>query len=165
MANQTETGPQGFRSWPRPSRQAAGAKLARDVYRVFEQAVALVLVLLICGVIIAAVLHLARQVAEDIFVRGIAPVDLVIFQEIFGMIMIVVIALEFNHTIIGVLEQKESIAQLRIVILIAILAIARKFIILDVTAAGPLAVFGLGFAVLALGFVYWLVREQGHRRI
>jgi uncharacterized membrane protein (DUF373 family) len=40
---------------------------------------------------------------------------------------------------------------------------ARKFIIIDVTAVEPLTVIGLAFAVLALSSVYWRVRDQ-HRR-
>jgi uncharacterized membrane protein (DUF373 family) len=40
---------------------------------------------------------------------------------------------------------------------------AREFIIIDITALPPLAIIGLAFAVLALGCVYWLVREQDQR--
>jgi uncharacterized membrane protein (DUF373 family) len=48
------------------------------------------------------------------------------------------------------------------VILVALPAVARKFIIIDFTAE-PLAVLALGWAALALGLVYWLVREQDRR--
>jgi uncharacterized membrane protein (DUF373 family) len=85
------------------------------------------------------------------------------YCRIFGMIMTVLIALEFNHAIMSILHRKESIVQLRTVILIALLAMARKFIIIDFTGLEPLAVLGLACAVLALGLVYWLVREQDRR--
>ena len=98
------------------------------------------------------------------FVTLLAPVDPSVFQAIFGMIMTVLIALEFNHTILSILHRKESIVQLRTVILIALLAMARKFIIIDATALAPLTVIGLAFAVLSLGCVYWLVREQDRRQ-
>ena len=49
-------------------------------------------------------------------------------------------------------------------ILIALLAMARKFIIIDITALAPMTIIGLAFAVLALGCVYWLVREQDQRQ-
>lgn len=74
------------------------------------------------------------------------------------------IALEFNHTILSILRRKESIVQLRTVILIALLAMARKFIIIDFTALEPLTVIALAIAVLAVGLVYWLVREQDRRQ-
>jgi hypothetical protein len=67
------------------------------------------------------------------------------------MIFTVLIALEFNHSIIGVLERKESIVQVETVILIALLALARKFIILDASKTDAMTIIGLAFAVLAWG--------------
>ena len=82
------------------------------------------------------------------------------------MIMTVLIALEFNHAIMSILHRKESIVQFRdCVILIALLAMARKFIIIDFIGLEPLAVLGLACAVLALGLVYWLVRDQDRREV
>ncbi len=83
-----------------------------------------------------------------------------VFQGIFGMILTVLIAMEFNHTILSILHRKKSIVQLRTVILIAMLALARKFIIVDLSAATPTTIAALGFAVLCLGAVYWLIRQQ-----
>ena len=133
------------------------------IYQRFEQAVALVLTLLISGVIVAATAHLVLVEVRDYLLNPLAPVDAASFQSIFGMIMTVLIALEFNHAIISILHRKDSIVQLRTVILIALLAMARKFIIIDFTGTEPLAVFGLASALLALGLVYWLVRDQDHR--
>ena len=86
-----------------------------------------------------------------------------VFQAVFGMIFTVLIALEFNHSIMGVLHRKESIVQVRTVVLIAILALVRKFIILDASKTEPLTILGLAAAVLALGGVYWLVRGQDRK--
>jgi uncharacterized membrane protein (DUF373 family) len=131
-------------------------------YARFEQIVALLLTLLIGGVIIVAIFHLIWAVARDLFFSGLAPVDHAVFQGIFGMIMTVLIAMEFNHTILSILHRKRSIVQLRTVILIALLALARKFIIIDLTALPPMTIIGLAFGVLSLGCVYWLVRQQDH---
>ena len=133
------------------------------IYQRFEQAVALVLTLLISGVIVVATAHLVLVEVRDYLLNPLAPVDAASFQSIFGMIMTVLIALEFNHAIMSILHRKESIVQLKTVILIALLAMARKFIIIDFTGTEPLAVFGLASALLALGLVYWLVREQDRR--
>jgi uncharacterized membrane protein (DUF373 family) len=133
------------------------------IYQRFEQAVALVLTLLISGVIVVATAHLVLVEVRDYLLNPFAPVDAASFQFIFGMIMTVLIALEFNHAIMSILHRKESIVQLKTVILIALLAMARKFIIIDFTGLEPLAVLALAFAVLALGLVYWLVREQDRR--
>jgi uncharacterized membrane protein (DUF373 family) len=144
-------------------RETAEAWPSLGIYQRFEQAVALVLTFLISGVIVVAIAQLVLVEAQDLFLNPLAPVDVTIFQSIFGMIMTVLIALEFNHTIMSILHRKDSIVQLRTVILIALLAMARKFIIIDFTGLEPLAVFGLASAVLALGLVYWLVRDEDRR--
>jgi uncharacterized membrane protein (DUF373 family) len=143
--------------------ETAEAWPSLGIYQRFEQAVALVLTLLISGVIVVATAHLVLVEVRDYLLNPFVPVDAASFQSIFGMIMTVLIALEFNHAIMSILHRKESIVQLRTVILIALLAMARKFIIIDFTGLEPLAVLALAFAVLALGLVYWLVREQDRR--
>jgi uncharacterized membrane protein (DUF373 family) len=132
-------------------------------YQRFEQTVALVLTFLISGIILVATAHLILAEVQDYLLNPFAPVDFAGFQSLFGMIMTVLIALEFNHAILSILHRKDSIVQLRTVVLIALLAMARKFIIIDFTGIEPIAVFGLASAVLALGLVYWLVREQDRR--
>jgi uncharacterized membrane protein (DUF373 family) len=79
------------------------------------------------------------------------------------MILTVLIALEFNHSILSVLERKQSIIQVRTVVLIALLALVRKFIILDINQTEPLTIVGLAAAILALGSVHWLVRDQDRK--
>ena len=73
------------------------------------------------------------------------------------------IALEFKHSILGVLERKRHIVQVQAVVLIALLALVRKFIIIDATKTEPMTLIGLALVALALGGIYWLVREQDHR--
>jgi uncharacterized membrane protein (DUF373 family) len=49
------------------------------------------------------------------------------------------------------------------VILIALLAIVRKLLILDLAVTDAPQLFGLAAAILALGGVHWLVRDQDRR--
>ena len=103
-----------------------------------------------------------RVVALVVF--GLAdPAEREVFQAVFGMVMTMLIALEFNHSIRGVLERKHGIVQVRTVVLIALLALVRKFIIIDATHVEPVTLLGLAAAVLALGAVYWLMRDQDRR--
>jgi len=140
------------RSWP-----------ILSLYEKFEQVVTLALTALISIVVITAVGGLALRVSELLIHGLLDPADHSQFQTVFGMILTVLIALEFNHSILGVLHRRDNIVQARTVVLIALLALARKFIILDAAATGPLTILGLAAAVLALGAVYWLVREQDRR--
>jgi uncharacterized membrane protein (DUF373 family) len=161
MANQTAPERQVPDSrWRAIFQKMTGAWPSLDLYGRFEQAVALVLIFIISGVIVVAVGHLVFDIVRDVFFDLLTPVDKVIFQEILGMVMAVLIGLEFNHTLLSILQRKESIVQLRTVVLIAILVMARKFMIIDVTTLEPLVIIGLALAILALGCVYWLVGGQ-----
>lgn len=134
-----------------------------SLYERFEEVVVVVLTALIGLVIIAAVVNLCFRVAVLVFFGLLDPAEHSVFQAVFGMIFTVLIALEFNHSILSVLHRQESIIQLRTVILIALLALARKFIILDASKTEPLTIIGLASAVLALGAVHWLVRDQDRK--
>jgi uncharacterized membrane protein (DUF373 family) len=76
--------------------------------------------------------------------------------------MTLLIALEFKHSIVKVAMRREGVIQVETVILIALIALARKFVVLD-KEASPAQVAALALALLALGVVYWLIRERGDR--
>jgi uncharacterized membrane protein (DUF373 family) len=132
-------------------------------YERFEQTASLVVTALVAMLIAAALAHLTIRILLLVLFGLADPTDQQVFQTVFGAVMTVLIALEFNHSILGVLERKHSIVQVRAVVLIALLALVRKFIILDAAHAEPLTVAGLAAAVLALGAVYWLVHDQDRR--
>jgi uncharacterized membrane protein (DUF373 family) len=132
-------------------------------YERFEQIVSLILTLLIAIVIITALAHLVFRIVLLIMLNVVDPANQTVFQTIFGMIMTVLIALEFKHSVIAVLERHNNIVQVRTVVLIALLALVRKFIIIDASHVEALTLIGLALATLALGCVYWLIREQERR--
>src|SRR3569623_218030 len=76
-----------------------------------------------------------------------------VVQTVFGAIMTLRIAMECKHSIVGVLERRESIIHVKTVMLIAIMALARKFIIIDPTAQPPAMLLALAGVILALGVV------------
>ncbi len=76
------------------------------------------------------------------------------------MVLTVLIAMEFKHSLLIVLPHQRDIVQIRSVVLIALLALVRKFIILDIYQTQPAVVFALAAASLSLGIVFWLVRNQ-----
>ena len=134
------------------------------LYQQFERVVLLILTALIALVIVAAVWNLTIKIIFTLIMAEVFdPTDPVVFQTVFGMIFIVIIALEFKRSLLVAAERRHSIVQVRTVILLAMLAILRKLIILDVAETDPLHLFALSAAVIALGAVHWLVREQDRR--
>lgn len=79
------------------------------------------------------------------------------------MIFTVIIAHEFKHSLLVVLARQESIVQVRSIVMIAMLAMVRKYIVLDLGKTTAEQLFALAAAILALGVVYWLVRDQDRR--
>jgi uncharacterized membrane protein (DUF373 family) len=144
--------------------ETRGAWPGLSVYERFEQVVSLVLSLLVSVLIVSALIHLAFRMAVLILYDLTDPAEQEVFQSVFGMVMTLLIALEFNHSILGVLQRRHGIVQLRTVVLIALLALVRKFIIIDIAHVPPATILGLAASVLALGGVYWLARDQDRRQ-
>ena len=130
-----------------------------NFYEKFEQLVIFILTVLIAVFVIFAVWNLALKILQSIASSTLDPTDYSVFQTVFGAILTVIIALEFKRSLLVSTERQQSVVQVRTVILIALLAIIRKLLILDVSQATT-QLFALAAAIIALGAVYWLVRDQ-----
>ena len=128
-------------------------------YEKFEQIVIFILTVLIAVFVIFAVWNLALKVLQSIASSTLDPTDYSVFQTVFGAILTVIIALEFKKSLLVSAERQQSVVQVRTVILIALLAVVRKVLILDLAHATT-ELFALAAAIIALGAVYWLVRDQ-----
>jgi len=73
------------------------------------------------------------------------------------------IAMEFKHSIIRVALRRDSIIQVKTVVLIALIAVSRKFVILDTATTEAPKIAALAAALLALGEVNWVLRERDER--
>ena len=133
------------------------------LYQKFEHAVILLLTALIAIVVALAVRNLALKVGISIVSSGFDPTDYEVFQAFFGMIFTVIIALEFKRSLLVVAERRHGVVQVRTVILIALLAIVRKLMIIDLSSTDAQQLLALAAAVVALGSVHWLVRDQDRR--
>ena len=132
-------------------------------YQRFESLVAFALTLVVVSIILVALYRLASEVIVGLLLGVLDPLDHRVFQSVFGEIMTLLIALEFNHTLQYVVKREQSIIQTKVVLLIALLAMARKFIILDLGAVSGEQLLGLAAITLVLGVVYWLMRERDDR--
>ena len=150
------------RSPPRPFEDTRQRWPLMTVYERFEQIVAIVLSFTIAVVVLIALVQLLRRLLPLVLGGVLDPLDHEVFQSLFGAIMTLLIAMEFKHSIIRLALRQESIIQVKTVVLIALLALTRKFVILDIstTAATNAA---LAIATLVLGIVYWLLREREDR--
>jgi uncharacterized membrane protein (DUF373 family) len=130
----------------------------------FEHVIVLFLSALIAAVVVLAVWSVALKVLAILLqASSLEAAEPAVFQTLFGMIFTVIIALEFRRTLLVITERQQSIVHVRAVVLIAILAIVRKLIIFDLAGGEAAELFALAAAILALGGVYWLVRDREKR--
>ena len=134
-------------------------------YQRFEGLVAAVLTIVIGLIILIALYRLTVSVTVSLLFGALDPLDPGVFQAVFGEILTLLIALEFNHTLQYVVERDESIIQTKVVLLIALLAAARKFIVLDFKDVSASQLLGLAAVTVALALAYWLLRERDGRAV
>ncbi|MEJ5348961.1 MAG: phosphate-starvation-inducible PsiE family protein [Desulfosoma sp.] len=78
--------------------------------------------------------------------------------ETFGAFLAVLIAVEIFLNI--VLYLKEDVIHVKLVVATALMAIARKVIVLDFGKVGPEHLMATGVVIIALGITYWLIAKQ-----
>jgi uncharacterized membrane protein (DUF373 family) len=135
-----------------------------SLYERIEQVIALTLTGLITIIIVIATWDLAKEVFYLAWHGVLDPLDHRTFQAIFGQIMTLLIALEFKHSIVKVVAHGQSIIQVKTVLLIALLAVSRKFIILDPDKYSAQTILALAAVLVGLGITYWLIRDRDVRR-
>jgi uncharacterized membrane protein (DUF373 family) len=125
----------------------------------FERGVYTVLLILLALLIAFAVLTLVAAMAVNLVSD---PALLLTGDEIlalFGSFLLVLITLEFFESIKVYL--RENVIPYELVVVIAITAIARKVIVLDLETASDLHLIGLGVVVIALAGAYYLLKRAG----
>ncbi len=132
------------------------------LYQRFETSVAYLLTFVIGAVIVVAFGRLLVSVVTTVVLESLNPLEHAVFQKVFGEVMTLLIAMEFNHTLRYQISRELGVIQARVVILIVLLALARKIVILDVQDLTPTVVMSLGILTSSLGATYWLIREGNH---
>lgn len=132
------------------------------VYEGFARLIGLLLSLAVSLIIVLALVDLVTALATNaLATRG--GFEYANFQSFFEMVLTVLIALEFNHTLAGIVSGRGGLIQVRAVVLIGILVVVRKFILIEIENTPALFLMGLALSILALGVVYWLVVDVDHR--
>ena len=125
----------------------------------FEKIIVRVLVALMALVLLLSTIELAWVIIKDIITPPIFLLEIDELLEIFGLFMLVLIGLELLDTIAKT-YMGESTDHAQIVMAVAIIAIARKVIILDVKDLSGLALVGIAAIILALSIGYYLIKKK-----
>jgi len=134
-----------------------------DYIRKFEKIMYVALIILLGGVVIFSIvelLWLLWAALADVSPFRLAQDELL---GIFGFFLLVVIGIELLDTLKAYL--RENVIHVEIVILVAVIAIARKVIILDPSFSEASAVSegimmaGMGVIIVGLGIAYYLIKK------
>ena len=106
----------------------------------------------------ASIVELVLVLWMDIFDanNGVLFLDIDEFFRVFGLVFIVLIGFELMETV--EMYFKKNVIHAEVVLLVAVIAVARKVILLDLEKYDPLAIIGLGIIILSLGGCYLMIK-------
>lgn len=107
-------------------------------------------IVLLWSVVDVIILIILKAKAANFFITDMDEV-----LTIFGAFLIVLIAIEIFLNI--VLYLKKDMGHLKLVLATALMAVARKVIILDYDQVSYTHMVGMGALILSLGFTYWFI--------
>ena len=124
----------------------------------FQKAILTVLMALMSLVVLLATLELIYVLAIDILSPPILLLEINELLSIFGYFLLILIGVELLETFRIYLQ--EHAINVQVVFLVAIIAIARKVIILEFDKTQDLTLIGMGFIIISLASAYYLVKKS-----
>ena len=129
----------------------------------FEKMIIFSLLVMMVLVLFLSTLDLAWIIIKDIITPPVFLLDIDELLEIFGLVMLVLIGIELMQTMAKT-YLSQSVDHAQIVMAVAIIAIARKVIILDVKELPGLSLLGIAAIILALSIGYFLMKWKAEPR-
>ena len=128
-----------------------------SIFERFEYVIMLFVSVLLALIILVALIRLVENVYQLIISQLTMSTDFKTFQITFGMLLTLLIAFEFRNSINAILEGRGLLVQVKIILLIALIAVARKFLVLDPKDYQASMIAAYSIVALSLGIVYWLL--------
>ena len=110
-------------------------------------------------VVLLSILELAWTLLQDIISPPVVFLEIDELLDIFGLFLLVLIGIELLETLKAYL--KDNVVHVEVMLIVALIAIARKVIILDLSKLDGPTLIGIGLIVVALSLGYVLVRRGG----
>lgn len=123
-----------------------------------ERVVVLSLLVMMVSVVLLSTVELGWVIIKDIITPPVFRLDINELLDIFGMFLLVLIGIELLETVKMYLTKKT--VHVEVVFMVAMIAIARKVIILDVKELPSLTLMGIGVIIIALSAGYYLLSRK-----
>lgn len=124
-----------------------------------EKIIVITLIFMMSFVLLLATVELARFVISAIGNKGDWLISLNGLTGLFGVFLLVLIGIELLDTIKVYLKQ--NVVHVEVVVLVAIIALARKIVIIEVEQLSGELLIGMGVLIIALAVAYYLIKRTG----
>lgn len=132
----------------------------RRLSRYIERVIVYALIVMMAIVLIIATFELGYYLFKTIFVRtDFLMIGLDQLMDLFGVFLLVLIGIELLDTIKVYL--KENVVHVEVVVLVAIIAVARKVVVLKVEEMNGEIIIGIGVLIVSLAVAYYLIKRAG----
>ena len=123
-----------------------------------ERMIVLSLLVMMVSVVLLSTIELGWLIIKDVSTPPIFFLEIDEMLDIFGMFLLVLIGVELLETVKMYLTQKT--VHVEVVFTVAMIAIARKVIILDVKELSSLTLVGIGTIIIALSAGYYFLKTR-----
>jgi uncharacterized membrane protein (DUF373 family) len=127
--------------------------------KIIQKTIIYSLIVLMTAVLILATVELGYYIFKYVAESDYAIIDLDHLMELFGVFMLVLIGIELLDTIKVYL--KENVMHVEVVVLVAIIAVARKVVVLKIENIDGMKIIGIAFIIVALAVAYYLIKKTG----
>ena len=125
-----------------------------------ERVIILSLLVMMVAVVFLSTVELGWLIIKDIISPPVILLDINELLDIFGMFLLVLIGVELLETVKMYLTKKT--VHVEVVFTVAMIAISRKVVILDVRELSSLTLMGIGVIIIALSAGYYLLTRKGN---
>ena len=125
--------------------------------KILQRGIILLLLFVMSLVLLLATFNIVFFIIKNIIQEPMSQLTANNLMELFSIFLVILIGIELLETVKAFL-MKETI-QVEIVVLVAIIAVARKVIIWEFSDSSPSEVFGISAILLTLGVTYFLIRK------
>ena len=130
---------------------------AKKSVKKFENSIVIALLGMMVLVVFFSTIELAVILVDQLLSPPLLLLEIHELLTIFGFFLMILIGLELVETLKVYIS--EEIVHVEFVFLVAIIAVARKFIVLDIKNLDPLTLIGLASIILALSGGFYLLKK------
>jgi len=117
-----------------------------------------VLAALLVVIVLLSTAHLGVLIAEEVWKPPRFLISVQSLLDVFGYFLLVLIGVELLETLRSYM--KKDVIHVRVVLEVALIAMARKAIIAEPNSSPGLTLFGLAALILALGVAFYFERQS-----